>query len=131
MHRIVWLYHHGYLPENGLDHINRNVTDNRISNLREIAQSCNVKNAKQRSDNRSGVRGVSWMRRDSLWVSQIKGPGKSLYLGRYEDFDEAVCSRLAAEQCLGWENCDSQSPAAQYVVKLLSGVRQDNAKPTI
>ena len=131
VHRLVWMYHHGYFPEHGLDHINRVVTDNRIENLREVSQSCNVKNARQRSDNRSGVRGVSWMSRDSLWVSQIKGPGKNTYLGRYEDFDEAVCARLAAEQCLDWENCDSQSPAYQYVVKLLSGVRQGNAKQTI
>jgi len=27
----------------------------------------------------------------------------------------AVCARLAAEQCLDWERCDSNSPAYQYV----------------
>lgn len=27
----------------------------------------------------------------------------------------AVCARLAGEQCLDWEGCDSNSPAYKYV----------------
>lgn len=40
---------------------------------------------------------------------------KSNYIGIFTDFGEAVAYRLAVEQCLGWENCDSSSPAYQHI----------------
>ena len=40
---------------------------------------------------------------------------KTHHIGRYDDFDEAVCHRIAIEQCLGWSGCDSSSPAYRYV----------------
>ena len=43
-------------------------------------------------------------------------------LGGYKNFDEAVCHRLAAEQCLVWDGCDNSSTAYQYVQKMLSGM---------
>ena len=43
-HRLAWLYVYGYLPENFIDHINRNTLDNRISNLREVSATCNARN---------------------------------------------------------------------------------------
>jgi hypothetical protein len=36
------------------------------------------------------------------------------------DFDEAVCTRLAGEQCLNYDSCDTNSTAYQYVQQLLS-----------
>ena len=50
-HRIAWLYVHGYLPENDVDHINRNPSDNRIVNLREVSQQCNSRNTDNRKNN--------------------------------------------------------------------------------
>ncbi len=38
----------------------------------------------------------------------------SRYLGTYDNFDNAVLARLAAEQCLGWAGCDNSSPAYKY-----------------
>ena len=35
--------------------------------------------------------------------------------------DDAVCARLAAEQCLNWEGCDSNSSAYQFVKKYILG----------
>lgn len=43
-HRLVWLFHHGSWPTHEIDHINRNRTDNRIENLRDLPRSENVKN---------------------------------------------------------------------------------------
>ena len=37
-HRLAWLYVYGHFPKNQIDHINRNRSDNRISNLREVSQ---------------------------------------------------------------------------------------------
>ena len=45
-HRLIWLFHNGFLPENGihLDHINRQKDDNRIENLRMVTSQCNQRN---------------------------------------------------------------------------------------
>jgi len=43
VHRLIWLYHYGYLPIE-IDHINRIRTDNRIQNLREVSRTENMRN---------------------------------------------------------------------------------------
>jgi hypothetical protein len=120
-HRLAWLYSYGYLPEHNIDHINRNKKDNRIKNLREISQQCNTRNNGNRKNNSSGVKGVSWNTTDKVWVVQITANWKNHRIGGFKDFEEAVCHRLAAEQCLGWSGCDSNSPAYQAVQKMLRG----------
>lgn len=114
-HRLAWFYVHGYFPEHGIDHIDRTPTHNRIDNLREVTQVCNMRNYGNRADNTSGVKGVYLEKRTGKWKAQIVVTQKVHNLGRFDDFDEAVCKRLAVEQCLGWSGCDSSSPAYQYV----------------
>ena len=119
-HIIVWLFHNGYFPEHKIDHIDRNPSNNRIENLREVTQSCNLRNAGLRSDNVSGVKGVCAY--GDKWKAQIMVFGRCIYLGDHASFLEAVYHRLAAEQCLGWGSCDSSSPAYQYVKNYLEAV---------
>jgi len=114
-HRLVWLLHYGYLPENEIDHINRTPWSNHPDNLREVSKSCNARNSGNFSNNTSGVKGVYWDKHNKKWYPKIKIMGKTKGLGRYFDFDNAVCARLAAEQCTDWPSCDSNSPANQYV----------------
>ena len=114
-HRLAWLYVHGYMLENQIDHIDRDPANNKIENLREVSQICNSRNCGNPKDNTSGVKGVSWNKRRGKWNAQIAINYHQFHLGRYDDFTEAVCARLAAEQCLGWAGCDSSSPAFQYV----------------
>ena len=114
-HRLAWLYVHGYFPEHGLDHIDRDTTNNRIDNLREVSQVCNLRNCGNRVNNTTGVKGVHWHKQIGKWRAVIAIPGRQPSLGVYNDFVDAVCARLAAEQCLGWEGCDSSSPAYRYV----------------
>jgi hypothetical protein len=120
VHRIIWLYVYGYTPEHELDHINRIKTDNRISNLREVSHQCNLRNAKQHKSNTSGVTGINFDRRTSSWGSWITIDSKSRFLGRYSDYTEAVCIRLAVEQCLDWSSCEKNSSARQYIKDFLS-----------
>lgn len=117
-HRLAFYYIHQYWPENEIDHINRNRSDNRIVNLREVSLFCQAQNATQRCDNMSGVKGVSKHTRYNKWVVQIRNGKEYSYLGWYEDFDEAVCARLAAEQCLNRNVCEVDSPAFQYVQQM-------------
>lgn len=114
IHRLVWLWHKGYFPEHGLDHINQKRINNRIENLREVSQRCNLRNSKQRKFT-SGIKGVSWNKREKKWKAQIHINGKKIHLGIHDDILEAACHRLAAEQAEGWSGCDSTSPAFLYV----------------
>jgi hypothetical protein len=114
-HRLIFLYHHGYIPENDIDHIDRNRSNNKIENLREASRSCNLRNSTQQSQTSSGVKGLTWNKSRQKWKAQIVVHGASKYLGLYSDFTEATAHRLAAEQCLEWDSCDFSSPAYQFI----------------
>ena len=118
-HRLAWLYIYGYFPENDIDHIDRVKTNNRINNLREVSMSCNMRNTGNQKNNTSGVKGITFDKINNKWKARVKVNGKTKHLGRYKDFNDAVCARLAGEQCLNWSGCDVSSPAYKYVKKML------------
>lgn len=126
-HRLVWLYVYGYFPENYIDHIDRDKSNNRISNLREVSNQCNQRNCGNWTTNKSGVRGVYWTVKPKRWRAHVTIKGKTYQLGTFKDFDEAVCHRLAAEQCVNWSGCDSNSPAYKYL-KSIGLCRISNGK---
>lgn len=118
-HRLAWLYIYGYFPEYGIDHKDRIHYHNWITNLREATVQCNARNRGNPVTNTSGVKGVFYRNTHNRWYAHIKINLKSIHLGCYADMDEAVCARLAGEQCANWTGCDSSSPAYQYVKELL------------
>ena len=128
-HRLVWLWHHKRFPVGGkeIDHINRDRADNRIENLREVTHRENCENTVNRTDNTSGVRGVHFSNKDNSWHARIMTNGTHKHIHWSRCFDEAVLHRLAAEQCLGWINHETTSPAYQYALKhgLIFGGRLD------
>lgn len=103
-HRLAWLYVHGSMPTEWLDHINRNRFDNRICNLRLASATLNAQNASVRNDNTSGVQGVSWHKASSKWVVQISKKGKPTHIGLFATIDEATEARKQAELART-ENC--------------------------
>lgn len=120
-HRLAFLWMEGYLPENVVDHIDRIKTNNKWENLREVSRTCNIRNCGGYSHNTSGCKGVCFSPERKQWVAMIVVNNKGKFLGRYKDFADAVCARFAAEQCLGWGQCDSKSQAHQYVENMLMG----------
>lgn len=80
------------LNKKSTDHINRNPLDNRRSNLRITTQSQNVFNAKLRSDNTSGHKGVSYCKNDSVWRVTV---GQK-ELRRCKTLEEAILARKQA-----------------------------------
>lgn len=115
VHRLAWLFTHGYMPENDIDHIDRDKANNRLDNLREVSQTCNNRNTGNPRDNTSGVKGVYWHRQRNKWRAQICINGKKKHLGYYENFDDAVRARHKAEKAVNWAGCDSSSPAYKYL----------------
>ena len=96
------LFMHRYLMDASkgvvVDHINHDTTDNRKKNMRCVSQSRNMQNAKNNRRNVDGVKGVTWDKKWGKWFSRITVNKKTLYLGNFATFDEAVAARKAAEE---------------------------------
>lgn len=88
-HRLAWFYVHGKWPLEFIDHINRIRDDNRIQNLREAGYAENVQNTLVRSNNKVGLKGVSWNKRNKCWQAKIVHQGVQHYLGGYADPQQA------------------------------------------
>lgn len=101
-HRLAWLYHYGTFPENEIDHINRNKSDNRIGNLRDVDRVTNAINKDLQSNNESGVAGVRWSKGSNKWRAYIGVEGKTIQLGYFVEFHEAVNARKNAEVLYGF-----------------------------
>jgi len=112
---LAVLYMKGYMPMETVDHANRVRSDNRWSNLREASPFEQSMNRGNRSDNSSGVQGVSFRKCNGRWAAYIHHRGSFRHLGHYELFVEAVCARYAAEQCLGFDDWDHGSSAKKFV----------------
>ncbi|TLQ03951.1 AP2 domain-containing protein [Marinilactibacillus psychrotolerans] len=50
------------------------------------------------SNNKTGVIGVSWSKKDNKWWAEIKADGEKHFLGTYDDFEEATKARKEAEE---------------------------------
>jgi len=88
IHRLIFLYHHGYLPE-CIDHINGIRHDNRIENLRAVTKEQNCLNRAKSRNNKSGFKNVSWSKPMNKWAVQMTVNKKYQNIGYYEDVEFA------------------------------------------
>ena len=88
LHRIIFLYHKGYLPDI-IDHINGDRYDNRIENLREANTYQNRQNSRIYSTSKSGVKNVYFDVRSNKWRVSFSINGKRKNFGIYSDLEEA------------------------------------------
>ena len=102
-HRIVWAMMTGKWPENEIDHINRNPSDNRWENLREVTHSQNMKNLPIPKTNKSGYKGVSWHAIGKKWQAHIKANGVNYYLGLFNTAEDAAKAYIEASKKLHGE----------------------------
>ena len=80
-----------------IDHINRNRLDNRKCNLRICTMQQNCMNQNKRSNNTSGYTGVLWDKAKNKWTARIKVNYKQIFLGYFNDLEEAIEVRKEAE----------------------------------
>ncbi|CZW64547.1 HNH endonuclease [Enterobacter hormaechei subsp. steigerwaltii] len=97
-HRIAFLLMTGSWPKSYIDHINRNPSDNRFCNLREVTPLQNTMNRSVASNNTSGVAGVSYEERRGKWRAHIKVNGKMKSLGYFKRKEDAIAARKKGEE---------------------------------
>lgn len=83
MHRVL-------LDSPRVDHANGNGLDNRRSNLRSASHAENMRNARRRTDNTSGFKGVSWAKRRGRWTAAIHVDCRRIHLGSFDDSASAA-----------------------------------------
>lgn len=88
-HRVAWALENGVWPENDIDHINGDRTDNRIENLRPATRQQNTRNRKISARNKSGFKGVSWNAHSKKWMAFFSLDGKRKFLGRFDVPEDA------------------------------------------
>jgi hypothetical protein len=86
-HRLIYLIHHGYMPKM-IDHLNNDRADNRIENLREANTQTNTYNQVLRSNNVSGIKGVSWNNDRQKWAVRVNH-NKKTYQRYVQDLELA------------------------------------------
>ena len=97
------VYLHRYLfgdieQDKCVDHIDRNVLNNRRNNLRLCLHKDNSKNTSIRSDNTTGYTGVYRDKRNGRWFSEITADGEKHYLGTFKNIEDAIVARSDAEK---------------------------------
>lgn len=97
-HHLVWLWHHGVFPDTIIDHINQVKNDNRIENLRLSNPTHNNLNRSTGSNNTSGYKGVSYVKRIDKYQATITVKGKMYRLGQFKTFEEAKYARISYEE---------------------------------
>ena len=94
LHRVIT----GVAKHLQVDHIDGDGLNNRRSNLRLSTQAENTRNAKRRSDNASGFKGVSWRKDISKWRADIAFNKKQINLGYFDCPKEAHAAYCAASE---------------------------------
>lgn len=81
-----------------IDHISRDTTDNRKSNLRIVTVRENSFNAGERINSTSGIRGISWRSDNKKWRVRIGIDYKEISVGNFEKLEDAIVARISAEK---------------------------------
>jgi hypothetical protein len=89
LHRLFFYWKHNYLPPL-VDHIDTNSFNNNIENLRELNTSANTRNShKIKKKTSSKYKGVCWNKRDKKWQANLTLNYKMIFLGHFDNEDDA------------------------------------------
>lgn len=92
-HRIIYYAFKGFDIENPLiliDHINSINNDNRIENLRTSTN--------QQNNFNKNAKGYYWNKRDNKWQAQIQLNGKNIFLGYFNNEEDAHNAYLKSKE---------------------------------
>lgn len=86
-HRLAWFYTYGVWPSGFIDHINGNGTDNRLVNLRDVTQTINAQNHKEKVKGNGLPTGVSFCK--GGFRARIQVNKKKIALGVFSSMEDA------------------------------------------
>jgi len=96
-YRLAWLYMTGSWPQQKVDHINGDHTDDRWKNLRDVSQTVNCQNRRAASKtSKSGLLGVETTK-NGKFKAAIRIPGKRISLGTFATAEEAHSTYMNAK----------------------------------
>jgi hypothetical protein len=72
-----------------VDHINRNITDNRKNNLRFVTKTANQANRKLNKNSKTGIKGVYFQKSVGKFHAQLGTLEGRKYLGLFDTLEEA------------------------------------------
>lgn len=81
-----------------VDHLNKDITDNRKANLRVTNGSYNNMNRDVTRYNTSGHIGVCWNNKQQRWIAQIGYNNQTIYIGCYKNIQDAIRAREEKEK---------------------------------
>ena len=110
-HRLAWKMVHGSDPEYTIDHIDGDRSNNSIGNLRDIPKRMQHRNEGKQKNNTSGFTGVVWDKSKRKWRAEIKVNYRNVYLGRFDNIDDAIAARKKANKKYGFHVNHGQRPA--------------------
>jgi hypothetical protein len=88
-HRLVWLWHHGFIPQDQIDHIDGNRANNKIENLRLATVTQNNQNSKLRITSKTGFKGVSYISSRKKYWARVFAFKRQYSLGYFDTAEEA------------------------------------------
>jgi len=103
-------------PNQYVDHQNRKRYDNRKENLRCCSYAENDRNRGLYSTNKSGVAGVSFDQKRKKWTASITYNSRKIFIGRFEEKDDAILARLKVELELFKEFAPQRSLMEKYLL---------------
>lgn len=92
MHRVLMSQIYD-LTEKIVDHIDGNKVNNRIENMRVCTAQQNSFNHNLHKSNKSGINGVYWDKRINKWVARAKLNYKNIWIGYYDNLEDAAKAR--------------------------------------
>lgn len=98
-HRLAWNTIHPcdlLGPDDEIDHIDHDRTNNRADNLRKVSTQENMRNKSRDRRNTSGATGVGFMPGYGLWRARIRVKG-SLIEKHFRRFEDACAQRIEWE----------------------------------
>lgn len=94
-HRLAYMYMTGEYPENEIDHIDGDGSNNKWANLRHVTPSLNQRNRRLQNNNKSGFCGVMEPREiHNKWTAFVRHKGKTKILGYFDKKEDAIKARL-------------------------------------
>lgn len=120
LHRYLMnIYNQEYTIRNCIDHINGDSLDNRVSNLRV----CTIKQNTQNVRKGNKIIGVSKSHnKNNRWIARIMSNYKTICLGYFDTYEEAIIARLTKEK----EICGEFGPNKDlyYILEHLSPIEE-------